>query len=229
VPTKKIVILSAVKDLLLPLSASRSTPPLVIPHPERSEVEGICFCPSESHKFPTVLLKGTASAVPYRAQRRAGLQPLRYALGTVSAYTTIASQCSISSFNTPPAGLPTKDSRTRECTTSECAVADDSYVISVERSYFEECMAPQDETTADRVESAKAIVKLFSLERYSFFAVSLITAAFVVYVGVQAVLYPAGNKLATLGALFGSGGVVTFNIARLLSMFNKVIDAVFVK
>jgi hypothetical protein len=90
-------------------------------------------------------------------------------------------------------------------------------------------MAPKSETTADRAESARAIVKLFSLERYCYLALSLVTAAFILYVGYQAIESPTGDRVATACALCGSGGVVTYNIGRLLNMFNRVIDAVFPK
>jgi hypothetical protein len=90
-------------------------------------------------------------------------------------------------------------------------------------------MAPSKESSKERMESAREIVNLFRLERYSYLSLSFLTAAFVVYVGYQAYTDPVANKLATATVLCGSGGLVTFNISRLLYMFNKIIDAVFAK
>ena len=90
-------------------------------------------------------------------------------------------------------------------------------------------MAPSKETTRERMESARELVKLFRYERYSYLLLSLVTASFVIYVGWQAIASPIDNKIPTVIALCGSGGIVTFNISRLLVMFNKVIDAVFLK
>jgi hypothetical protein len=90
-------------------------------------------------------------------------------------------------------------------------------------------MAPTKESTKDRVESARELVKLFRFERYSYLLLSLFTAVFVIYVGWQAYTEPVSDKVVTAVALFGSGGLVAFNISRLLVMFNKVIDAVFLK
>jgi hypothetical protein len=90
-------------------------------------------------------------------------------------------------------------------------------------------MAPSKESTKERMESAREVVNLFRLERYSYLALSFITAVFVIYVGCQAYLDPGANKLATASVLCGSGGLVTFNISRLLYMFNKIIDAVFAR
>jgi hypothetical protein len=90
-------------------------------------------------------------------------------------------------------------------------------------------MAPARESTRERMESARELVNLFRLERYSYLFLSCLTAAFVIYVGWQAYTSPIDNKIPTVVVLFGSGGVVTFNISKLLVMFNKVIDAVFLK
>jgi hypothetical protein len=90
-------------------------------------------------------------------------------------------------------------------------------------------MAPPRESTKERTEAAKELVKLFRLERYSYLFLSCITAIFVIYVGIQAYVNPIDNKVATASVLCGSGGIVTYNISRLLVMFNKVLDAVFVK
>jgi hypothetical protein len=90
-------------------------------------------------------------------------------------------------------------------------------------------MAPPKESIDDRVVAARHIVKLFNPERYCFLILSFLTAAFVFYVAVQAYLSPTGNKTGTFMAFFGSGGIVAFNISRLLTMFNRVIDKVFLR
>ena len=78
----------------------------------------------------------------------------------------------------------------------------------------------------DKLDTASKLVKLFWPERFAYLALSVLTAALVIYIGLQVVRDPSASKTSLI-PLFGSGGIVAFNIGRLLSMFNKVIKVVF--
>lgn len=86
---------------------------------------------------------------------------------------------------------------------------------------------PAADTHTARVATAKLIVNMFWPERFTYLLLSAGTACLVVFEATQALHDPA-KRIATIGSLFGSGGVVAFNLARLLTMFNKVIATVFV-
>lgn len=80
-------------------------------------------------------------------------------------------------------------------------------------------------TADERFTLAKSIVQLFWPERYTYLGLSFITAVLVIWVGYKSITQP-GTQGAAAGVFFGSGGIVTFNIGRLSTMFNKVFDAV---
>lgn len=86
-------------------------------------------------------------------------------------------------------------------------------------------MAPTKDSD-QRFKTAEQLVKLFWPERFAYLGLSVLTAALVVYIGAQVLRDPSAGKTSLI-PLFGSGGVVAFNIGRLLSMFNKVIKVVF--
>ena len=78
----------------------------------------------------------------------------------------------------------------------------------------------------ERLETAERIVKLFTMERYMYLALSFLTALIVIL--ETAITVHNHDAMSTLGVtLLGSGGVVAFNLGRLLTMFNTVIDRVF--
>ena len=85
---------------------------------------------------------------------------------------------------------------------------------------------PPDSTANDRFEVAQRIVQLFRWERFCYLGLTFITACVVIIVGVQ-VLTKRDASLTSASLLFGSAGVVTFNISRLLNMFNVIILQVF--
>jgi hypothetical protein len=78
-----------------------------------------------------------------------------------------------------------------------------------------------------RLEIARKIVRIFLPERVVYISLSAISAALVIYVGAQVLQSHEADKYKSLGMIFGSGGVVAFNLARLLHMFNTIIDKVF--
>jgi hypothetical protein len=78
-----------------------------------------------------------------------------------------------------------------------------------------------------RLEIARKIVRIFLPERVVYISLSAISAALVIYVGAQVLQSEDPGKYKSLGMIFGSGGVVAFNLARLLHMFNTIIDKVF--
>jgi hypothetical protein len=77
-----------------------------------------------------------------------------------------------------------------------------------------------------RFELAERIVKLFWPERIVYLGLSGITAIIVIFEVVFS-LHNQTLNLSTGWTLLGSGGVVTFNLAQLLRMFNTVILKVF--
>jgi uncharacterized membrane protein len=89
--------------------------------------------------------------------------------------------------------------------------------ISIRHSYEEK-----------RLKVAREVVDMFFAERVIYLVLSIISAAVVIFTGWQMLQNKPDTRPATLGLLFGTGGVVTFNLARLLTMFNTVIDKVFV-
>ena len=81
------------------------------------------------------------------------------------------------------------------------------------------------DTPQNRLDVAKQIVELFRWERFTYLAVSLLTALIVILVGLQA--RKDNAPISDLSLLFGSGGIIAFNVSRLLTMFNTVLGAVF--
>jgi len=86
---------------------------------------------------------------------------------------------------------------------------------------------PTESTADDRFEVAQKVVKLFRWERFSYLALTFITACVVIAVGVQDLFFKKDASVSSAILLFGSTGVVTFNISRLLNMFNVIISQVF--
>lgn len=87
-------------------------------------------------------------------------------------------------------------------------------------------MAPQ-LSANERFEVAERIVQLFRWERFSYLGLTFLTACVVIFVGFEAITKP-GASLSSASLMFGSAGIVTFNIARLLTMFNVILESVFI-
>jgi hypothetical protein len=77
-----------------------------------------------------------------------------------------------------------------------------------------------------RLEVALQIVEIFRWERFSYLGLSFLTACIVIFAGYKA-FQDAHLSSSELTLLFGSGGIVGFNISRLLTMFTTVIEKVF--
>jgi hypothetical protein len=84
--------------------------------------------------------------------------------------------------------------------------------------------APSDQQI--RLGIAREIVAIFLPERLVYMSLSAVTAALVIYVSFQ-VIHDSSKQVAAAGTLLGSGGIVAFNLARLLTMFDTVIERVF--
>ncbi len=77
-----------------------------------------------------------------------------------------------------------------------------------------------------RLEIARDIVQMFNPERITYLVLSGLTALIVIV--ECAITVHTKSDMAVSGAtLFGAGGVIAFNLARLLTMFNTVIEKVF--
>jgi hypothetical protein len=77
-----------------------------------------------------------------------------------------------------------------------------------------------------RMGIARDIVLLFNPERYTYMILSGL-AALIVLVECSIAIKNHSIQTSTGATLFGSGGLVAFNLGRLLTMFNTVIENVF--
>ena len=81
------------------------------------------------------------------------------------------------------------------------------------------------ESSRERLEMAKEITRLFSLERYAY--VSCCGIAVVLLLINAVILIRNGNTNGTeLTLLFGASGLITVSIGRLIYMWNKVVDLI---
>jgi hypothetical protein len=78
-----------------------------------------------------------------------------------------------------------------------------------------------------RLEIASKIVRIFLPERVVYISLSTISAVIVIYMGAQLLRSEDSAKYTSLSVMFGSGGVAAYSLARLLHMFNTIIDKVF--
>ena len=83
-----------------------------------------------------------------------------------------------------------------------------------------------------RLKVATSIVSIFLPERIAYLTLSGLTAVLVIWQSWQILnspdmLHDSSIRTTALATLLGSGGVVAFNLARLLTMFNSVLLKVF--
>lgn len=76
-----------------------------------------------------------------------------------------------------------------------------------------------------RLTLAERILRIFRIERFTYLTVSVITCAVLIWAGYQMLSQPSARER-LVGLMFGSAGVVSLSIARLLMVFNKVFKAV---
>src|SRR5947209_3088014 len=77
-----------------------------------------------------------------------------------------------------------------------------------------------------RLQVARDIVHIFAIERITYLVLSGLTALIVI-VECAITVQTKSDMMASGATLFGAGGVIAFNLARLLTMFNTVITKVF--
>ena len=88
-------------------------------------------------------------------------------------------------------------------------------------------MNRSDENVGERLRVARELLKEFTVERYSnifiFWAAFLLLAI----IALRMIFTSSNNDLGNLGGIIGSGGAITASCGRLMSVFNKVLNAVF--
>jgi hypothetical protein len=72
----------------------------------------------------------------------------------------------------------------------------------------------------------RELLREFWLERYAFLGLSVLAGLVTVYAGFEA-LHDKSNLRNSLGLFFGSGGVTTFTVGRLLTFFDKITKIAF--
>jgi hypothetical protein len=82
-----------------------------------------------------------------------------------------------------------------------------------------------DPTLGDRVAAIERITALFKWERQVYLVLTTASALVIIISGVYGI-YKNGLDIPVATLMFGSTGVVTFSIGRLLTMWNRAIDIV---
>jgi len=77
----------------------------------------------------------------------------------------------------------------------------------------------------DQIEAATQITMLFKMERYVYIGCCGIAVLLLIYCAYQ-VLQTNPNNTVVLASLFGSGGLITFSVGRLIFMWNKIVDII---
>lgn len=76
-----------------------------------------------------------------------------------------------------------------------------------------------------RLGAAKEITEIFKLERYVYIT-SCGIAVVLLLVNAGLLIYEKKADIPGLALLFGSGGLITFSMGRLIYMWNKIIDLI---
>jgi hypothetical protein len=77
----------------------------------------------------------------------------------------------------------------------------------------------------DQIEAATQITQLFKMERYVYIGCCAVAVLILVYCAFR-VLQKDTPDYVILGSLFGSGGLITYSIGRLIFMWNRIVDLV---
>lgn len=77
----------------------------------------------------------------------------------------------------------------------------------------------------DKIEAARQITALFQMERYAYVSSCAIAVGLLIFCAIM-VMRAEPTNYAVLGSLFGSGGLITYSVGRLIFMWNKVVDIV---
>lgn len=82
---------------------------------------------------------------------------------------------------------------------------------------------PEPDELQRRVDAAREITNIFKLERYVYIACCGIAVALLFVCAIR-LLQKSDTDYVGLGALFGSGGLITFSTGRLILMWSKILD-----
>jgi hypothetical protein len=77
----------------------------------------------------------------------------------------------------------------------------------------------------EKLDAARQITMLFKMERYVYVSCCGIAVLLLLYCAYQ-VLNKETPDFVIIGSLFGSGGLITYSIGRLIFMWNKIVDIV---
>lgn len=80
----------------------------------------------------------------------------------------------------------------------------------------------------ERLEAAKEITQLFSMERYAYIGCCGIAVLLLFFCAFRIFTSGAETDMAVIGSLFGSGGLITFSVGRLIFMWNKIVDIILI-
>lgn len=76
-----------------------------------------------------------------------------------------------------------------------------------------------DGTIEDRIEAVRQLMRLFQPERIAYLATAIISVAMILYCGVQVITKEPSPW--TLTGIFGSGGLISLGMGRLLTMWTQ--------
>lgn len=79
----------------------------------------------------------------------------------------------------------------------------------------------------ERLDAAKEITQLFSMERYVYMACCAI-AVLLLFLCAYRLLSTGSYDAVAIGSLFGSGGLITFSTGRLIFMWNKILEIILI-
>jgi hypothetical protein len=75
-------------------------------------------------------------------------------------------------------------------------------------------------TIQDRLEAVRQLMRLFMAERIAYLIVAIVSVAMLLYCGLQ-ILQKDAAANSSLAGLFGSGGLISIGMGRLLTMWTQ--------
>lgn len=78
----------------------------------------------------------------------------------------------------------------------------------------------------DKIDAARQITMLFKMERYVYVTCCGFAVLLLFFCAFQLLTTEPPNYPVVVSSLFGSGGLITYSIGRLIFMWNKIVDIV---
>lgn len=73
-----------------------------------------------------------------------------------------------------------------------------------------------------RLEAVKTLISIFRLERITYLIITVLSL-FMLLIAASMVMLKGNRDIAILGALFGSSGLITYSLGRLLRMWDQAL------